>query len=106
MSNRTEVKKTHKLNFKKSTDEGTSFKHFYHTQPIEAQFQFEAPDPYPLNKRRTELGKLVVLSSVNSVTLVCLSKLMSSPVFTFSSQSDRLVKYCKNLFCLDQGSIL
>ena len=40
------------------------------TRLIEAYFQIEAPDPYPPNKWRTELGTLVVLSSVSSVTYI------------------------------------
>ena len=39
-----------------------TFESFGGTRLIEAQFQIEAPDPYPLNKRRTDLGMLVVLS--------------------------------------------
>ena len=40
------------------------------TRLTEAQFQIEAPDPYPLNKRRTDLGMLVVLSNFDSVTFI------------------------------------
>ena len=36
--------------------------------PVEAKFQIKAPDPYPLNKWRTDFGMLVVLSNINSVT--------------------------------------
>ena len=31
-------------------------------------FQIEAPDPSPPNKQRTDLGKLVFMSSIDSVT--------------------------------------
>ena len=31
------------------------------TRAVEAQFQIKVPDPYPLVKRRTDLGVLVVL---------------------------------------------
>ena len=34
---------------------------FGRTRVVEAQFQIEAPDPYPPNKWRTDLGTLVVL---------------------------------------------
>ena len=37
---------------------------------VEAQFQIEAPDPYPPNKVRTDLGMLVVLSSFSLVTYI------------------------------------
>ena len=40
------------------------------TRAVEAQFQIEAPDPYPLLKRRTKLGMQVVLSAINSVTIL------------------------------------
>ena len=46
----------------------TYSKLFWRTRLIEAQFQIEAIDPYPLNKQRTDLGMLVVLSIVSSVT--------------------------------------
>ena len=38
------------------------------TRVVEAKFQIEAPDPYPPNKWRTDLGTLVVLSGSSSVT--------------------------------------
>ena len=34
----------------------------------EAQFQIKAPDPYPPNKQRTDLGTQVFLSSISAVT--------------------------------------
>ena len=40
------------------------------TRAVEAQFQIKAPDPYPLLKRRTDLGTLVVLSTIDSVTFI------------------------------------
>ena len=40
------------------------------TRAVEAQFQIEAPDPYPLLKRRTDLGMQVVLSIFDSVTFI------------------------------------
>ena len=38
------------------------------TRAVEAQFQIEAPDPYLLLKRRTDLGMQVVLSTINFIT--------------------------------------
>ena len=40
------------------------------TRAIKAQFQIKAPDPYPLHKRRTDLGTLMVLSAIDSVTRI------------------------------------
>ena len=40
------------------------------TRAVEAQFQTEAPDPYSLFKRRTDLGALVVLSTFDSITFM------------------------------------
>ena len=40
------------------------------TRAVEAQFQIEAPDPYPLLKLRTDLGTLVVLSASNFITFI------------------------------------
>ena len=37
---------------------------------VEAQFHIEAPDPYPLFKRRTDLGGLVVLFDTSSISLI------------------------------------
>ena len=42
----------------------------YTTITVEAQFQIEAPDPYPLNKQRTDLGMQVVLSAPSSVAYI------------------------------------
>ena len=47
---------------------------FGRTRAAEAQFQIEAPDPFPPNKRRTDLGTLVVLSGSSSVTHILLLK--------------------------------
>ena len=43
-----------------------------------AQVQIKAPDPYLPNKRRTDLGMLVVLSGSSSVT--CIDSSRSVPV--------------------------
>ena len=40
-------------------------------EPVMAQFQIEAPDPYTPHKWRTDLGMLVVLSAPDSVTCMC-----------------------------------
>ena len=40
---------------------------------VEAQFQIEAPDPYPSNKQRSDLGTLVVLSGFSSVTCIIIA---------------------------------
>ena len=45
-----------------------SFRFIWGTRVVEAQFQIEEPDPYPLLKRWTDLGTLGVLSPSNSVT--------------------------------------
>ena len=48
----------------------SSFCFIWGASAVEAQFQIRAPDPYPLLKRRTDLGTLVVLSASSSVTLI------------------------------------
>ena len=40
------------------------------TRQVEAQSQIKAPYPFPPNKRRTDLGTLVVLSAPDSVTCI------------------------------------
>ena len=54
------------------------------TRAVEAQFQIEtpdAPDPYPPNKRITDLGTLVVLSAFSSVTSISFSSTKCNILF-------------------------
>ena len=48
---------------------------------VEAQFQLEAPDPYPPNKWRTDLGTIVVLYGSSSVTyILTIAKIILDPL--------------------------
>ena len=56
-------------------------------EQVEAKFQIEAPDPYPPNKQRTDLGTLVVLSD----TRICYinTKIWACLLLTLPKASDR-----------------
>ena len=81
----------------------SSFRFIWGTRAVEAQFQIEAPDPYPLLKQRTDLSKPVVLSTSSSVTYiimwpVCLQLPVPKPTIqinlriTLTPWKERIVK--------------
>ena len=62
---------------------------------VEAQFQIEVPDPYPLLKWRTDLGMLVVMSTICSVTYISSSNgVLLTPMLIEMVKTHNLQFFC------------